>query len=322
MNDSNPNTYRFAFRGDGGALFGIWIVNLLLAILTLGVYYPWARTRERRFLWASIEFDSEPFVYHGTGLELFTGYLKAAGLLAALIIQMVIWIAVLGDETGGVVGAVILYAAFLGLLPFAIFGAARYRLSRTSYRGVRFSLRGSTGGFARIFFRDAILTTVTLGIYLPHLLANLREYITRNAYYGNTRFHYDGSTGDFFGRYFLLGWLLLPPTLGITGFWAKALFHNYTWNRTTLQGARFDATLDGASLFLLAFTNALLVIFTLGLATPWAQVREYRYYAANLLARGKIDFAAIRQEAQAAGAAGEGVSELLDGGDIDIGLGI
>lgn len=319
MNEPAQQTYRCAFRGDGGTLFGIWIVNLLLTILTLGIYHAWARTRVRRYVWSNLEFAGERLSYHGTGGELFVGWLKAMGLFILLLAQMFVWMSVLGQETGATVGAVFLYVAIIGAVPFAIYGATRYRISRTSYRGVRFSLRGSTGEFSKVFFRDILITMFTLGICTPILLNNIQDYITNNIYYGNSKFQYDGRAGDFFVQYLIPGWLLVLPTLGISTFWARAVHRNYVMNRTTFQGARFQSYVDGAGLLLLVLTNMLMVIFTLGLATPWAQVRVYRYHADHLAAFGVIDFDAVRQEMQAAGATAEGVTDLLGGDGFNIG---
>ena len=35
------------FTGSGSEYFKIWIVNVLLTIITLGMYYPWAKVRNR-----------------------------------------------------------------------------------------------------------------------------------------------------------------------------------------------------------------------------------------------------------------------------------
>ena len=68
---------RPTFHGTGGTLFGIHIVNTLLTIVTLGVYYFWAKTRLRRYLFSQTEIEGDRFAYHGTGRELLLGTLKA-----------------------------------------------------------------------------------------------------------------------------------------------------------------------------------------------------------------------------------------------------
>src|SRR3974377_559745 len=64
------------FHGSGGSLFGIHLVNTFLTIITLGIYYFWAKVRVRRYLLSESEFEGDRFAYHGTGQELFIGFLK------------------------------------------------------------------------------------------------------------------------------------------------------------------------------------------------------------------------------------------------------
>ena len=39
----------FRFTGEAGEYFRIWIVNTFLAIVTFGLWSPWAKIRKRRF---------------------------------------------------------------------------------------------------------------------------------------------------------------------------------------------------------------------------------------------------------------------------------
>jgi uncharacterized membrane protein YjgN (DUF898 family) len=74
LDDAGSNK-RFEFKGEGGEYFGIWIVNMLLTAITLGFYYPWAKTKERQFIHSNTYLANSPFAYHGTGKELFIGFL-------------------------------------------------------------------------------------------------------------------------------------------------------------------------------------------------------------------------------------------------------
>lgn len=65
-------------------------------------------------------------------------------------------------------------------------------------------------------------------------------------------------------------------------------------------------------LFLLALTNLLLTVLTLGLAIPWAMVRSAKFYFSNIQLEGPLDLTGIIQEAQAAGATGESLADALD----------
>ena len=37
------------FEGKTSEYFGIWIVNLLLSLLTLGIYSAWAKVRRKKY---------------------------------------------------------------------------------------------------------------------------------------------------------------------------------------------------------------------------------------------------------------------------------
>ncbi|WP_373776122.1 DUF898 family protein, partial [Neisseria dentiae] len=41
--------WRFEFHGNAGEYFNIWIVNIFLTIITLGIYGPWAKVRRLRY---------------------------------------------------------------------------------------------------------------------------------------------------------------------------------------------------------------------------------------------------------------------------------
>src|SRR5579862_8314606 len=60
-----------------GAFFGLFYLNLLLTVLTLGIYRFWAKTKMRRLVWRHVIVAGEGFEYTGTGKELLIGFLKA-----------------------------------------------------------------------------------------------------------------------------------------------------------------------------------------------------------------------------------------------------
>jgi uncharacterized membrane protein YjgN (DUF898 family) len=43
----------FSFTGGASEYFGIWIVNVLLSILTLGIYSAWAKVRNKRYFYGN-----------------------------------------------------------------------------------------------------------------------------------------------------------------------------------------------------------------------------------------------------------------------------
>jgi uncharacterized membrane protein YjgN (DUF898 family) len=83
---SGPPARRISFHGNGLTLLGVYLVNLLLTLVTLGVYYFWARTRIRHYMLSQTEFESDRFAWHGTGKELFIGFLKLVVLFLIVAI--------------------------------------------------------------------------------------------------------------------------------------------------------------------------------------------------------------------------------------------
>ncbi|RYG23537.1 MAG: DUF898 family protein, partial [Burkholderiales bacterium] len=75
--DEDAGARAFEFHGSWREFAPIAFTNLLLTIVTLGVYSFWAKTRERQYLWANTRFIDDRLEWTGTGLELFIGYIIA-----------------------------------------------------------------------------------------------------------------------------------------------------------------------------------------------------------------------------------------------------
>ena len=83
---SIPKSYPFFFSGSGGEYFRIWIVNLALTIITLGIYSAWAKVRTNRWFYGHTLLDNTPFSYLATPMQILKGRLIAAALLIAYTI--------------------------------------------------------------------------------------------------------------------------------------------------------------------------------------------------------------------------------------------
>jgi len=292
----------------------MFVVNALLILVTLAVYYPWAKTRVRRYLFGETSFEGDRFAYHGTGKELLLGFLKAflVFLFPAIVLGVVRdW----PDPDAHIkaVAALLGSALFFIFLPVAMVGARRYRLSRTSWRGIRFSFRGRTWPLMLIFIRGSILAGLTFGLYYPFYMTQRQAFMITNSYFGSERFEWDGRGRELFGR-FLLAVVLTLPTLGFSWIWFLAGRRRFFWNHTRFGGARFRSTVTGGALLWLYVVNAVLLLLTLGLAWPWVRVRNIRFAYRYLSVEGVLDLERIRQQAQFASATGEGLAGFLDTG--------
>jgi len=307
------------FHGSGGSLLGIQIVNVFLTLITLGVYHFWGKVRVRSYLFSGSEFDGDRFAYHGTGKELLIGSLKAGLVLGALSVLMNASPYLPGSAPARIAAFATAYGLLLLFIPVAIVGARRYRLSRISWRNIRFSFRGRVADFLKIFAGGGFLTLVTLGLYYPIYATRQHAFLVAHSYFGDRQFAFDGRGQDLFGSY-VLGLVLLLPTLGLSWLWFLARKQRYLWDHTSFESARFRCTVTGGRLARLYTGNLLLLVLTLGLALAWVRIRNVRFAFAYLTLRGSLDPAAIRQDARSAAATGDGLESLMDlGGDFAVG---
>lgn len=310
---------RLSFHGAGGSLFGIHIVNVLLTLLTLGIYYFWGKVRVRGYLLSQTEFEGDRFAYHGTGKELLVGWLKAMLVFGLPIIILRVFPDLLdaGFATR-VVATVLVFGIIIVFIPVAMVGARRYRLSRTSWRGIQFSFRGRTWDFIKLYVGHMLLTLITLGLYYPSFLTVRQAFMVSRSHFGNEKFNFDGRGRDLLAP-FVMAILLSLPTLGLCWFWFVARKRRYFWDHTSVRTARFHSTVTGGRLLLLHAGNLLLLIVTLGLAWSWIRVRNTRFTFTYLSLEGPLDVSGIQQDAQVvAPATGEGLASFLDM-DFDLG---
>ena len=128
------------FTGTWREYLPIAATNVLLTIVTLGVYRFWATARQRRYLWSRTEVIGDRLEWNGTGKEMFIGFLIVMAFLLPffLFIQFLMPALVARGKLEAASGVFLLfYVAILYLSGVAGFRALRYRLSRTWWRGIR-----------------------------------------------------------------------------------------------------------------------------------------------------------------------------------------
>ncbi len=310
--------HKLSFHGSGGSLFGIQIVNVFLILITLGIYFFWGKAKVRRYLLSETEFEGDRFAYHGTGRELLIGFLKAGLVFGAISALFKAAPYLPGGIWARVAAIVVAEVLLLIFVPVAMVGARRYRLSRISWRGIRFSFRGRVAQFIKLFIGGAFLTGLTFGLYYPIFAVKQYGFMVSHSYFGNQKFDFDGRGRDLFGS-FVLTYLLTMPTLGFIWVWFLAKKQRYLWDHTSCGTARFHSTVMGRRVLLLKLTNLFLVVATLGFGWPWAMVRNVRFALRYLTLEGSLALASIQQDAQAASPTGEGLDSLMG---LDTGLGV
>jgi uncharacterized membrane protein YjgN (DUF898 family) len=310
-----PKSNKIQFTGEGGQLLVIMLFNWVLSVFTLGLYYPWARVNTLRFLYGNVQLNGTPFIFHGTGKELFKGFVKFFALII-LVYGFNVYASYVQKPSLIVLSFLILFAFFVVIIPLALHGAFRYRLSRTSWSGIHLGYRGERNQLMFECWKGIFLSVITFGIYYSWFMNNMRKYIIGNCRFGSLRLGYDGSGSDLF-IINLKGYFLSIFTLGIYYFWYKKEYLNYFANFTYLEqdGKKFHLKghITGGSFFALTIVNLFLTIFTFGLGIPWVVVRTARFMISNIELPSHIHFDNINQtEDEYLDATGEDVLDYFD----------
>ncbi len=335
----HPTEHPFAFTGSGGEFFRIWIVNIGLTIITLGIYAAWAKVRTKRYFYASTSVAGAPFDYLARPKAILTGNAVAA---VALVLYS------LSGYLGPLVSG-LFWLAFIFLLPVIVTRSLRFRMRNTAWRNIRFGFDGSYKDAFIAYILAPLTILLTLGLSMPWADWVRRRLLFRHGRLGTEKFEIDDLGKAFYPPF--LGVMLLstigfglmavlisalPPemrTLGSTvmvpvfligsllgNAYIKATITNLMWNHTRVAGNHFRSEIDYFSLFKIYLVNTLAIVFTLGLAIPWAKVRTVAYQIGclTLVAHSDLDqFAADQRDKDANSAIGEEMGEALG---VDIGL--
>ncbi len=307
-----PKKLHLSWVGNGSTLFGVLIVNWLLTALTLGLYYPWAKARQLQYIYGQTRLNKENFSFHGTGNEMFKGFIKAVLLLGSVY---AIFLFLISQGSSGL-AIFFFYAALIFIIPIAIHGSYRYRMSRTSWRGIRFGYRGDRNTLLRKFLEGSFLTIITLGFYGPFLTNNIRTYVWDHVRFGHLKFSFNGNGT----RYFVLvlgGYFLSLITLGIYSFWwMKSLFSFYIDNleiRHDNGVIRLKSTAKVSDFFELLIINFFTIVFTLGLGSAWVINRTMLFMTTHIKVEGDFDLDTLMQaQEDFRDATGDEAGDLLD----------
>ncbi|MBC7701825.1 DUF898 family protein [Aquabacterium sp.] len=116
----------------------IWIVNLLLTVLTLGLYLPWARVKSQRYFLRRTLVAGHVLDYHAPPAS----HLPRYGLVCALVLGVV------GACLGSPLAGLLAFSMALAVTPLAVHTSLTHRMAHTSWAGRRLSFRGQ---FAAVY---------------------------------------------------------------------------------------------------------------------------------------------------------------------------
>lgn len=339
------------FRGKTGEFFGIWIVNVVLTVLTLGIYSAWAKVRSHRYFYSNTRLAGSAFEYLAPPLKILKGRLIAYAFMIALSLSAKFQIFYV---------LIPLYLFVLVCFPLLIFLGLRFRARYSAWRGLRFRFDGTVGDAYVNFMLLPFVSIFTLNFLSPWVHMQQQGYMIKGHSFGGKPFDFVGDVGKYYIPFFIA--LGLGMAMGMVMFIAllaggavigrvggqsnpEAVMHfvlpliivfyagfftipiflharytNLMWQNARLGEHRFESTIRARDMIWIYFSNGLAIVCSLGLAVPWAMIRmaKYRFAHFSLLASGSLDDF-IAQSAGEQGAAGAELAAALDM-DIDVSL--
>ena len=327
--DDESRTQRLRFTADGWEYFRIWIVNVALTLLTLGVYSAWAKVRARRYLYGHIWLGDTAFDYTANPVAILRGRILVAFVAIAL------WFANLFSLWYYYAALAVLAP----LVPWVVIRARTFQLRNSRYRGIAFDYQGRFRDAAVWYPLMAVASFVTFGLAWPFRIFGRDRFLIEESRFGGKRFRFIGEAGPYYGVYILV-WVMtvvlfigscivfVLPSLGsdpespspaaawfvpvfvvLTGLFSfvyiRARLLSYRWSCTQLGDSDFVLQLSFGAMLWLYASNAALIVATFGLFTPFARIRVLRYFVDQFLVMqplGEVTFEA--GEAQRLGAAG------------------
>jgi uncharacterized membrane protein YjgN (DUF898 family) len=314
--------FRFEFTGTAREYFSVWVVDVLLTALTLGLYSPWAKVRTKRYFYGHTWLDGAAFEYRGEPRVILARRLRVVvpGLLVGVAADLI------AGSRVFIVGALLAIAGFaiyerlydlrcsfyrgvrcdlersraedevFFLLPVLSMASVLLAFLYMGYRGMRPADRdrdGSADGDARPLpllgelagMAVAVFLLLLAGLSSTLLLVALVDHRSALAFLGQNPARPDWS---WFVASFaaVMAFLLLPLAASFlyTGLWAypRASLARLLATRALSSVRRLQSSVRPARFVGFEFVNAAAVGLSFGLLLPWTRIRRARYRLSRL----------------------------------------
>ncbi len=303
--------FRFDFTGNGAEYFRIWIVNVALTIVTLGIYSAWAKVRNKQYFYGHTRLAGGSFEYTADPVMILKGRLLVFSVL--LIYQLAAYTQPLLNALMGL--------ALIPLLPWIVNKAVGFNLRYSAYRNLRFHFDGEYWQAFKLYILWSIVIFISAGIAYPYVIRLRKKFLVDRARFGRARFKFSGEAGYFYMVYICAILIFIGAAVGLSvtiggigaltrvgagkvdtdsaqvlgtailivmalGFTAltvtftsavQSLLSNFIWQHTKLKGIRFNLELKVMRVTWIQLSNIAAIIISIGLLIPWAKVRMLRY---------------------------------------------
>ncbi len=350
--DNKSNFENLEFRGDTIEYFKIWIVNIFLTVVTVGIYSAWAKVRTNRYFYANIFYRDSSFEYTADPISILKGRVIILAIYIIFILSSQVFLNLY--ITFGIIALVLL------IMPWIINRAIKFKMRNIRHRNINFYYSENAPLFYKFFFIHLILNLITLSLAYPYSLNQFKKLLIDKTQFGTAKFEYSGSNGGMYMRHIkvlgiqialfvilacivalvvvvsagflpdLSNLVFLLPMLSpvilvffiVIGLVVKGAYDayvlNFVYNNTTLdQNITLKSDLESVKLAGIYVSNMFAIIISLGLLAPWAKVRltRYRCKCFAICAADISGFIATEHSRQSA--LGEETEEFFD---IDIGF--
>lgn len=292
------------FTGSAAEYFRIWIVNMCLSLLTLGIFSAWAKVRKKRYFYSHTLLDGTPFQYLAQPIPILKGRIIAAILFGSWYVGTHFFVEWLP--------AILVVA--LVLAPWVLVRSAAFNARYSAYRNITFNFAGGYWGAAGVLYGWGLLTVITFGICFSWWQQRIKNYLVTRMSYGGVAGEFSAKGYEFFITYLIAGLVFTAIMIGLfavggaivflnkafernayltvfliviyamyVGVFAyiQASIANLVWNKTELPPISFRSTLRARDLLWLYVSNALAIVASAGMLIPWATVRMLKYRIAH-----------------------------------------
>ena len=292
---ANDRATPFEFTGHGGEYFRIWIVNLLLTLLTLGIYSAWATVRKRRYFHGNTRLEGAEFEYLATPWMILKGR-----LIAVAVLILYFGLGQISPAAAGVVALVFLLA-----MPWIVWNSMRFQTRMSQYRNVQFDFSGrlrpvifyllilpvipvlffvAVGVLLYFSSQDpkllgplAGLAVLSVYLIIPLVQAKMASYYVNHVTFGQGKFAAEITSGTYYKTY-IKAFLISILLMGVVGYIGFLLLGREFF--TTMQAKQ--AT-ESDALGLIAVVYLFFILFSIWLrAYIGVRIRNYIFDSVNL----------------------------------------
>lgn len=312
-----PREFRFEFSGTGSEYFRIWIVNVALTIVTVGIYSAWAKVRNKQYFYGHTRLANGSFEYTANPLNILKGRALVLGVLvayqAASFFQPLLALAIA--------------LVIVPLIPWVVINAMSFNHRYSSYRNLRLHFDGRYWEAFRVYLLWTVAIVLSFGLAYPYVAWRRKHFLVDRSRYGTSPFSFHGEAGFFYVVYIVASIIYVGAIVGVGVLAAgavtiftklggggeevlsdlgdegkvlaaaagiavyvvfiigiivltsaiQAIISNHVWQNTRIESVRFDLRLNAFRVVWIHVSNIVAIVFSIGLLIPWARVRMIRY---------------------------------------------